>query len=80
MVARTRGRQVYRHLAVDASPQKGVEFFASMERVLTMDAASGSPIVEERRLPVVTLGHGRAVCLTVCRRTSTRFGWYMDRA
>ena len=55
-------RQVFRYLAYDASPQKGVEIFATVERVLTVlsnDRFSATSAVDERRLPLVTLGHGR---------------------
>ena len=66
-------------LAFDAPPQNGVEVCATVERVLTKDAVSGSPIVEERRLRLLTL-KDVSVCLTRFRRTSTRLGWSMGRA
>ena len=59
-------RPVYRYIAYDASPQQGVEIFATVERVVTVlgsdmigAALAVSIIVDERRLPLVTLGHGR---------------------
>jgi hypothetical protein len=52
-----------RYLAFDASPQNGVEIFATVERLLTVQPGSFAPSVEERSLPLVTLGHGRASLL-----------------
>ena len=52
-------RRVFRYVAYDASPQHGVEVFATVERVLTLPANAAAPSVHERRLPLVTLGHGR---------------------
>ena len=57
----------YRYLAYDASPQRGLEFFATVERVVRRRAlhvaasgASGSmPEVESRVLPLTVLGCGR---------------------
>ncbi|MFM7989293.1 MAG: hypothetical protein ACKPKO_59265, partial [Candidatus Fonsibacter sp.] len=51
--------QVFRYLAYDALPQGGVEVLAPVERVLTLTHAGHPPLVQERRLPWVTLGHGR---------------------
>ena len=53
----------FRYLAFDASPQNGVEIFATVERFLTVQPGSFAPLVEERSLPLVTLGHGRASLL-----------------
>ena len=53
-------RQIFRYIAYDASPQRGVELFATVERVLTVDECGNTALVRERRLPLVTLGHGRA--------------------
>ena len=55
-------RPSIRYLAYDASPQRGVEIFATVERVLTVLSNDGrGPVsaVHERRLPLVTLGHRR---------------------
>ena len=52
-------RVVFRYLAYDASPQGGVEVFATVERVVTLPALGAPVEVHERRLPLVTLGHGR---------------------
>ncbi len=52
-------RTVFRYVAHDASPQGGVEVFATVERVLTLRSLGASPEVHKHRLPLVTLGHGR---------------------
>ena len=39
--------------------RKGTELFASAERLICVDGDGRHPVVEERRLPLVTLGHGR---------------------
>ena len=49
----------FRYLSYDASPQGGVEVFATVERIVTLSGSGATPEVEERRLPLVTLGHGR---------------------
>ena len=56
----TRDTAYFRYLAYDASPQRGIELFATVERVVTVDACGNTVLVRERRLPLVTLGHGRA--------------------
>ena len=40
-----------RYLAYYASPQRGIELFATVERVLTVDACGNTVLVRERRLP-----------------------------
>ena len=50
---------LFRYLARGASPQTGMEVFKALERVHAVDVRSGVPVVEERCLPLVTLGHGR---------------------
>ena len=52
-------RFFFRYIAYDASPQKGTELFASVERLIFVDGEWRHPVVQERRLPLVTLGHGR---------------------
>ena len=47
-----------RYLAFDASPQHGIELFATVERLVRVDEPSGS--VEQRSMPLVALGQGRA--------------------
>ena len=57
----------YRYLSYDASPQRGVEFFATVERVVRRKdlevaasaASDNMPVVETRVLPLVVLGSGR---------------------
>lgn len=59
-----RSGPTFRYLAFDASPQRGVEFFITVERVVLRSALEGLadtawPAVEQRMLPPATLGHGR---------------------
>ena len=54
----------YRYIAYDASPQRGHEYFASVERVVRRAALAASasdimPEVESRLLPLSILGCGR---------------------
>ena len=54
----------YRYLAYDASPQRGHEYFVTVERVVRrcdVDVASGTtmPPIESRLLPLCVLGCGR---------------------
>lgn len=54
----------YRYIAYDASPQRGVELFVTVERVVLQTAVSSAPpgvwpAVHQRLLPLTTLGHGR---------------------
>ena len=55
----------YRYLAYDASPQRGLEFFATVERVVRRGAVQAAvssgqlPAVEARVLPLAMLGSGR---------------------
>ena len=73
-------RCCFRYLAYDAIPQRGVDIFATVQRVLTVLSSDGrTPVaaVHERRLPLLTLGHGRTVppCQIKFRRTCTRRAW-----
>ena len=52
-------RLSFRYIAYDASPQEGTELFASVERLIFVQADGEATLVQERRLPLVTLGHGR---------------------
>ena len=52
-------RQLLRYIAYDASPQRGVEIFVAVERIIYVDAFGANAAVRDRRLPLVTLGHGR---------------------
>ena len=59
--SRVRG-VAFRYLAYDASPQRGVEVFATVERAVTLLSNDNTgPVfaVCQRRLPLVTLGQGR---------------------
>ena len=56
----TRDTADFRDLAYYASPQRGIELFATVERVVTVDACGNSMVVRERRLPLGPIGHGRA--------------------
>ena len=55
----------YRHLAFDASPQRGQEFFITVERIITVASMAsvkdwqGKPLVSTRTLPLATLGKNR---------------------
>ena len=58
--------QLFRYVGIDASPQRpGLEVLATVERVIVKadirDAQRGQPKppVEQRRMPVSILGHGR---------------------
>jgi hypothetical protein len=56
-------RQLFRYIAYDASPQRGVEIFVVVERIIHVDACGANAAVRNRRLPLVTLGHGRCSLL-----------------
>ena len=55
----------YRHIAFDASPQQGQEFFVTVERVIKRSAMASvaswrdRPEVQTRTLPLTTLGKSR---------------------
>ena len=48
----------FRYVTFDASSQRGVEIFASSERICTFDTEF-FVTCQRRRLPLVVLGHGR---------------------
>ena len=56
---------IFRYLAMDASPLRGTEFFATVERVVLQSdvqrhlSAAAMPPVLQRKLPVVILGNSR---------------------
>ena len=54
---------MFRYIAYDASPQRGVEIFADVERIIYVDAFGANAAVRDRRLPLATLGHGRCSLL-----------------
>lgn len=64
----------YRYLAFGASPQRGVEVFAIVERVVVRSELEngGASKAEERRLPLAAL-------LRRHRRMPTRSGWSTGR-
>ena len=51
-------RQLFLYIAYDASPQRGVEIFAAVERIYVDDGGANAA-VRNRRLPLATLVHGR---------------------
>ena len=52
-------RQLFRYIAYDASPQRDVEIFVAVERIIYAVVGGANAAVRDRRLPLVTLGHGR---------------------